>query len=167
MNKEISVQYAYKKDGKGERHGDQAERMLATEAKKHIIQPTAQALPAQLFTNGAPSAPASMLDPDTSRIASQSLPINTMLIGGRVGPPSTNYQSAPPPPQLQPRHPSQSHLLPAAPSGLPARPPPSQAGYGGPQGFLPPDFSPPGFVTSGAPPGLPLGFHNTQVGRSN
>ncbi|KAI5282842.1 hypothetical protein KEM54_002546 [Ascosphaera aggregata] len=39
MNKEISVQYAYKKDGKGERHGDQAERMLAAQARKHNVQP--------------------------------------------------------------------------------------------------------------------------------
>ncbi len=33
MNKEVSVQYAYKKDGKGERHGDEAERMLAAQAQ--------------------------------------------------------------------------------------------------------------------------------------
>ena len=32
MSKQISVQYAYKKDGKGERHGDEAERMLALAA---------------------------------------------------------------------------------------------------------------------------------------
>ena len=38
MNKQVSVQYAYKKDGKGERHGDQAERMLAAEAKKNMTQ---------------------------------------------------------------------------------------------------------------------------------
>jgi hypothetical protein len=44
MNKEISVQYAYKKDGKGERHGDQAERMLAAQARKHNVQPQGQQL---------------------------------------------------------------------------------------------------------------------------
>ena len=49
MNKEISVQYAYKKDGKGERHGDEAERMLAAQAKKHNVQPNIQPLPPQLF----------------------------------------------------------------------------------------------------------------------
>ncbi|KAJ5966027.1 hypothetical protein N7481_012741 [Penicillium waksmanii] len=43
MNKQVTVQYAYKKDGKGERHGDEAERMLATQARKHNIQqPTQQ-----------------------------------------------------------------------------------------------------------------------------
>ncbi|KAL1411612.1 Spliceosome-associated protein 49 [Vanrija albida] len=32
--KQVSVQYAFKKDGKGERHGTQAERLLAAQAKK-------------------------------------------------------------------------------------------------------------------------------------
>ena len=63
MNKDVSVQYAYKKDGKGERHGDEAERMLASQAKKHNILPEAQQMPAQLLLNGAvPAAPAAMLD---------------------------------------------------------------------------------------------------------
>jgi len=33
MNKPITVQYAFKKDGKGERHGTAAERLLAAQAK--------------------------------------------------------------------------------------------------------------------------------------
>jgi splicing factor 3B subunit 4 len=33
MNKPITVQYAFKKDGKGERHGTEAERLLANQAK--------------------------------------------------------------------------------------------------------------------------------------
>ncbi|KAI5310666.1 hypothetical protein KEM55_003789 [Ascosphaera atra] len=45
MNREISVQYAYKKDGRGERHGDQAERMLAAQARKHNMQPQPAAMP--------------------------------------------------------------------------------------------------------------------------
>jgi splicing factor 3B subunit 4 len=49
MNKQISVQYAYKKDGKGERHGDEAERMLAKQAKAHGVAPAVQPLPAHLF----------------------------------------------------------------------------------------------------------------------
>lgn len=32
--KQVSVQYAFKKDGKGERHGTTAERLLAAQAKK-------------------------------------------------------------------------------------------------------------------------------------
>ncbi|TWU73763.1 hypothetical protein ED733_002885 [Metarhizium rileyi] len=46
LSKEVSVQYAFKKDGKGERHGDDAERELAKQAKKRNIVPEAQALPA-------------------------------------------------------------------------------------------------------------------------
>lgn len=37
--KQVSVQYAFKKDGKGERHGTQAERVLANQAKKHSLLP--------------------------------------------------------------------------------------------------------------------------------
>jgi splicing factor 3B subunit 4 len=33
MNKPITVQYAFKPDGKGERHGTAAERLLASQAK--------------------------------------------------------------------------------------------------------------------------------------
>ncbi|CAO3635711.1 unnamed protein product [Cunninghamella echinulata] len=39
MNKQISVSYAYKKDGKGERHGSAAERLLAAQGKKNIQMP--------------------------------------------------------------------------------------------------------------------------------
>ncbi|KAK5166191.1 Spliceosome-associated protein 49 [Saxophila tyrrhenica] len=37
-SQEITVQYAYKKDGKSERHGDPAERALAAQAKAHGIE---------------------------------------------------------------------------------------------------------------------------------
>ena len=181
MNKEISVQYAYKKDGKGERHGDDAERMLAAQARKHNVQPTAQPLPAGLFSGGVPSAPAAMIDGDGGRPSSVS-----GFMNGRPGMPNGNYQAVPPPQQQRPPPPSQP--LPAPPSGLPARPPPSQAGYGGPQGFLPPGFQPPqqqgfppqgalappgfgpppGFGTppgQGAPPGMPPGFQQSGFGR--
>ncbi len=39
MNKPVTVQYAFKKDGKGERHGTPAERLLAAQAKKHQLLP--------------------------------------------------------------------------------------------------------------------------------
>ncbi|KAJ4302241.1 Spliceosome-associated protein 49 [Collariella sp. IMI 366227] len=45
LSKSITVEYAYKKDGKGERHGDEAERRLAAEGKKHNIVPEQQILP--------------------------------------------------------------------------------------------------------------------------
>ena len=182
MNKEISVQYAYKKDGKGERHGDQAERMLAAQARKHNVQPTGEPIPAGLFTGGAPSAPAAMLDGDSGR-SLNSTPAPYM--NGRAGISNGGYQTIPPPQQQRPAPPPQP--LPAPPSGLPARPP-SQAGYGGPQGFVPPGFQPPpqqGFPSQaappppgfgpppgfapppgqGAPPGLPPGFQQQGYGR--
>lgn len=41
MNKAITVQYAFKKDGKGERHGTSAERLLAAQARKNNALPLA------------------------------------------------------------------------------------------------------------------------------
>lgn len=154
MNKEVSVQYAYKKDGKGERHGDQAERMLAAQARKHNVQPQGQAIPAQLMTGMPPMAPSPAMGQSPS-------------MNGDFGPPrgmpNGNYQNVPPPQQVRPPPPPMTPLA-APPSGLPARPPPSQAGYGGPQQFMPPGFNgpPPGFQPpQGAiPPGFgpPPGF---------
>ncbi|KAK4899223.1 Spliceosome-associated protein 49 [Elasticomyces elasticus] len=61
MNKEVTVQYAYKKDGKGERHGDEAERSLAKSAKAHGVQVEIPAMPAALvMPNGPPGAAAGM-----------------------------------------------------------------------------------------------------------
>ena len=155
------MQYAYKKDGKGERHGDEAERMLAAQARKHNVQPATQPLPAGLFSGGAPSAPAAMLDVDIGRPGSVPQLGAGGYMNGRGGAPGGGFQNVPPPQQQRPAPPSQP--LPAPPSGLPARPPPSQAGYGGPQGFLPPGFNTPpqqGFPPQGAqPPGFgPPGF---------
>ncbi|KAL8742149.1 MAG: hypothetical protein Q9184_008298, partial [Pyrenodesmia sp. 2 TL-2023] len=174
MNKEISVQYAYKKDGKGERHGGQAERMLAAQARKHNVQPTAQPIPMGLFTGGAPSAPAAM---DGVRAGNAPSATPGGYMHGRPPTPSVHNQGFPPSGQQRPPPPSQP--LPAPPSGLPARPPPSQAGYGGPQGFLPPGFNgppqqgfppqhaapPPGFAP-GPPPGLPPGLQIPGYGRA-
>lgn len=38
MNKPVKINYAFKRDGKGERHGDEAERLLAAQAKKNNYQ---------------------------------------------------------------------------------------------------------------------------------
>ncbi|PIA92329.1 Splicing factor 3B subunit 4 [Cercospora beticola] len=189
MNKEITVQYAYKKDGKGERHGDAAERALAAQAKKHGVEVAIPALPAALvMPSGTPSAPQSMAPVNMTGANGYPVgPPNGM--GGRptpqpppayggypaYQPPPTPSNLPPPspygmpnggmpqpppslphqPPQgLPPRNYNQSPLqAPPSAAGLPARPPPSTAGYGGPpaapgmhQGF------------QGAPPpaGLPL-----------
>lgn len=173
MDKDISVQYAYKKDGKGERHGDEAERMLAAQAKVHNVQLDHPPMPPALLMNGVvPQAPAGILD------GPPSTPVAPLMRGPPPGVPDGfsmrpggNFQNAPPPHAAPPRA---SAALPPPPSGLPQRPPPSQAGYGGPQDFHPPGFAPPppppgfpaqlppGFAppagVSAAPPGLPPGF---------
>jgi len=45
MNKPITVQYAFKKEGKGERHGTPAERLLAAQARKNNALPPRGARP--------------------------------------------------------------------------------------------------------------------------
>ncbi|KAF2418916.1 RNA-binding domain-containing protein [Tothia fuscella] len=155
-NKEITVQYAYKKDGKGERHGDEAERTLAAQAKQHNVSIPVQPMAPQLFNN----APAQLPPPS---------PMQAMMGGPGPSPVALPYgqpyQNGGPPQQRPPPMPVP---LPPAPSNLPARPPPSVAGYGGPPAFVPAGFpAPPGFAPppgftppgqGGAPPPLPPGF---------
>ncbi|EPY53304.1 RNA-binding protein Sap49 [Schizosaccharomyces cryophilus OY26] len=59
MNKPITVSYAYKREGKGERHGDLAERKLAAAAKKNKVAITPQATLPPGFTAAPPSTTAS------------------------------------------------------------------------------------------------------------
>ncbi|KAK2073724.1 hypothetical protein P8C59_007977 [Phyllachora maydis] len=65
MGKLVTVEYAYKKDGKGERHGDEAERKLAAEGKKHNIMPERQSLPAAYHMSGPAPTPTD-ITPNTS-----------------------------------------------------------------------------------------------------
>jgi len=150
MNKQISVQYAYKKDGKGERHGDDAERMLAKQAKAHGVAPVVQPLPQHLFQAPAPISAPPMMPPGRG------------VPGAPNGP--SGYGGG-----MPSRGPPAPSPLPPPPSGLPARPPSGQNfhqppnGYGGPppSGSYPP---PPGF---GGPPGFngpPPGFNNGPPG---
>ncbi|CAI6333503.1 unnamed protein product [Periconia digitata] len=132
-SKQISVQYAYKKDGKGERHGDEAERLLASQAKHHGVAPAVQSLPAHLFQAAPAAAP----------------PMGRGVPGAPNGP-SGGYANPPPP-----RGPPMSQMppsLPPPPSGLPARPPSGAPAnpnyYPPPANFANPP--PPGF-NSGAP----------------
>ncbi|EED12534.1 splicing factor 3b subunit 4 [Talaromyces stipitatus ATCC 10500] len=152
MNKEVSVQYAYKKDGKGERHGDQAERMLAAQARKHNVQPQTQPLPPQLMGQ-APTPgmmPGNPVAADGARHIAPGGPPDFAAGRGPI-PMQASQQPPRPGPPAQP--------LSAPHPGLPARPPPSQAGFGGPP---PPGFVPPGFNNApqqpGFPPQPPAGF---------
>ncbi|OBT73861.1 hypothetical protein VF21_06678 [Pseudogymnoascus sp. 05NY08] len=153
LDRAISVQYAYKKDGKGERHGDPAERMLAAQAKAHGVLP--EAPPAQAMMGMPPSAPPALAPPQQQQHFDPQQQQQMM----HHAPPPHHDPYARGPPQGFPPPPQRVNApLPPPPSGLPQRPPPSQAGYGGPEGFggAPPGPPPPGF--GGPPGGMPPGF---------
>ncbi|KAK3327697.1 putative spliceosome-associated protein SAP-49 [Cercophora scortea] len=168
LSKSITVEYAYKKDGKGERHGDEAERKLAAEGKKHNIVPEQQTLPPAYHLTGPASTPA-VPAAATAAAVPVADPIAISPVGGvppipmnPMGiPPVPSYGVLPPGPIPMGRAPPPAFggmpaggrmvSLPPAPSGLPARPPPSHAGYGGPVG----DFHPGGQPFRGGPPGAP------------
>ncbi|KAI0757588.1 hypothetical protein C8Q80DRAFT_108134 [Daedaleopsis nitida] len=57
MNKAIAVQYAFKKDGKGERHGTPAERLLAAQARKNNALPVAARPPPRRWGRSARARP--------------------------------------------------------------------------------------------------------------
>ncbi|KAF5249936.1 hypothetical protein FANTH_4799 [Fusarium anthophilum] len=159
LSKEVSVQYAFKKDGKGERHGDEAERELAAQAKKRNIVPEAQPVP-QAFLQPPPvaAAPPAGFDPS---VMGRMPPVGAPPQGipGGFAPPGRGpspYNAGVPPPGVPPRG---SVPLPPAPSGLPARPPQSQAGYTNPADFHPGSFRPPsGSPAQGFPVAPPPGF---------
>ena len=127
MNKRIAVQYAFKKEGKGERHGTAAERLLSAQARKNNALPvSARPPPAPMGAFGA--------------------------VPGFQGPYQGQFAgalaAAPPPPGF--------HSMPVigtpggVPMGIPPPPPPPNMGMFPPGGFAPPP--PTGFA-----PGMPQG----------
>ncbi|KAK4152626.1 putative spliceosome-associated protein SAP-49 [Chaetomidium leptoderma] len=134
LSKAITVEYAYKKDGKGERHGDEAERTLAAEGKKHNIVPEQQTLPPAFHmsapTGGAAGAGAG---PGPGAAAPPTGPA-----GGAVVPPVMMDPSAAIPPHaIPPITPMSAGMPPAAPYGVGMPPGPSPIGRAGPP---PPSF---------------------------
>ncbi|KAF4512903.1 hypothetical protein G6O67_000232 [Ophiocordyceps sinensis] len=173
LSKDVSVQYAFKKDGRGERHGDEAERQLAAQAKMRNIVPEAQPIPQAFLapppaaqppasTQGAPSG----FDPS---VVPGSMPPAGVLPHGMPnnfappphrGPPVYNGAAHPPIPLPAGRG---AVPLPPAPTGLPPRPPQSQIGFNNPAdyhpgGFRPPNASPAQQAFPGGPPapGFPV-----------
>ncbi|KFH47570.1 Spliceosome-associated protein-like protein [Hapsidospora chrysogenum ATCC 11550] len=166
LSKEVSVQYAFKKDGRGERHGDEAERELAAQAKKRNLVPEAQPVPQAFLNPPKPQAPVAPPTPVGFDHSSSMPPVGMPPVAG-VPPPHappagfappprgpSPYNAGPPPPVVPGRGPVP---LPPAPSGLPARPPQGQPGgypnpadfHPGHGGFRPPSGSP-------TPPGFPV-----------
>lgn len=121
MSKPITVNYAYKRDGKGERHGDEAERLLAEQAKKNNYQLPIQPPPPG---QGQPAPDMQMSIPPPAQFAAQrggqssiatSMPLPAAGFYG-----GTNQSGA-----SQPAFPANG----STPNGLPARPPIAPPGF--------------------------------------
>jgi len=157
MNKAITVQYAFKKDGKGERHGTAAERLLAAQARKNNALPVSRPPPVfgamGMFgptpTPGVPGVPGFQQPP---------------YQGQYMGAPPTGQTPMPPPPPtgFAPQPMPMGMSMGGMPQG-PGMMPPPPPGFGPPmgmnmgmgmpgQGMMPPP--PPGF---GGPGGMSMG----------
>ncbi|KAJ7042132.1 hypothetical protein C8F04DRAFT_1208292 [Mycena alexandri] len=99
MNKAITVQYAFKKDGKGERHGTAAERLLTAQARKNNALPVAARPPAAPLAFGAPMPNYQYQGHPLHRLAfsQQQTILPTIQMGG-MGPPPPGMGMPMPPP---------------------------------------------------------------------
>ncbi|KAJ6438506.1 spliceosome-associated protein 49 [Purpureocillium lavendulum] len=182
LSKEISVQYAFKKDGRGERHGDEAERQLAAQAKLRNIVPDAQPIPQAFLqqqqqpTTGANATPTTGghgAPPGTNLAHPQGPPPGfdpSAVNGGLPPPPGVVAGGMPPHAHAPPPH---HHAVPP-PHGMPVgfAPPPQHRGgpspYGGGGQFPPPPAGARGSAPLGPPPaGLPARPPPSPVGFAN
>lgn len=137
MNKAITVQYAFKKDGKGERHGTSAERLLAAQARKNNALPVSARPPPAPMTFGARPPMPGFQGPYQGQFA------------GALA------QTPPPPPGFTPQQTVVPQAMPmmGAPvgmqMGMPPPPPPTNMSMFQPGTFPPP---PPGFTPGMMPP---------------
>lgn len=155
LSKQITVEYAYKKDGKGERHGDEAERKLAAEGKKHNVVPEQQPLPPAFLMSASSAAPGTT----AANGAAPPTPVAPYGADGPAVPPPGPTPSpgmpplgipsgfAPPGPPIAAASPGGAGMPPRfdpGHAGLPHQPPMVPPGFGRGAGGLPP-----------AVPGLP------------
>ncbi|KAF9167754.1 hypothetical protein DFQ26_003338 [Actinomortierella ambigua] len=185
-NKPISVSFAFKKDGKGERHGSAAERLIAAQARKNL--PMHQ-MPNRLFADvggpgpGGPGGPPGGGPPAAGGGGGgppgsggpggfPGTGANAAMVGGGR-PPGGRFAPPPPMPHGLPGHPqhpysSQQQRPPGGPPP-PGMPIPTAASAGGaPAGVPPPPIPgpgqrpPPPFAPyGGMPPGMgPPSFHH-------
>ena len=145
MNKPITVQYAFKKDGKGERHGTAAERLLASQARKNNALPLAPRPPATAY-GAAPPVPG-FTGPYQGQFAG-ALAAAPPPPPGFTPMPMTPMQSQGPVPGAIPGPPMGMGM----PAGMQPQPPPGGMPMFNPaQGYPPPP--PPGFASM---PGAPI-----------
>ncbi|KID72896.1 Splicing factor 3B subunit 4 [Metarhizium brunneum] len=184
LSKEVSVQYAFKKDGKGERHGDEAERELAKQAKKRNIVPEAQALPAFVTQQSQPQQPPPAPPQQQQQQQQQQhqqhqppqggqqpppvpagfdpamIPPPPAGLGAHAMPPMAAHHHAPPPPMPPNFHRNPPHSQARSSVPLPPPPtglparPPQSQNYTNPADFHPGAFRPPS--GSPNPPGYPV-----------
>ncbi|KAH8921788.1 RNA-binding domain-containing protein, partial [Atractiella rhizophila] len=136
MNKPISVDYAFKKEGKGERHGTGAERLLAAQARKNNALPVG-GLGVMMLGMQPPPPP----------------PMAPMTFA-QPAPPMMMPVSAPPPPMMYSQPPPMMSMPPPPPPGfIPNGMPPPPPGFAPPpHGIIPP---PPVGFQAPPPPGMP------------
>ncbi|KAG0246093.1 hypothetical protein B0O80DRAFT_496792 [Mortierella sp. GBAus27b] len=173
-NKPITVSYAYKKDGKGERHGSAAERLIAAQGRKN--QPI---MPNRLFADIPGSGPAGFTPTgaNATGVAPVSRPPPPFSQPSSQAPgmprPPAPYGQQPPPPrfggypnhlqqQPPPQPPAPYHGSNAIPLGQPTRPPPFGAmpplgapPVPPPPGMYAPNPNQPPMMQGGPPPGYP------------
>ena len=140
MNKPITVQFAFKKDGKGERHGTAAERLLAGQARKNNALPLAQRPPSGAY-GAVPPASGGFTGPYQGQFAGAL---------AAAPPPPPGFTPMPMQTSMQPQGPVPVMPPMGMPAGMQVPPPPPPGGvpmFNPTQGYAPPP--PPGFA--GAP----------------
>ncbi|KAF3925678.1 Nucleolin [Orbilia brochopaga] len=159
MNKEISVSYAFKKDGKGERHGDQAERLLASQARKNNVHVQVQALPAALLGQPPNGPPTTQSQPSSAATAPSGLPATAPPQHPHSAPQSQAVQQGYSQPQMPHAQPPHQGYPPQPPAGYPPQGYNPQPQYQNPQAsYRPPPGGPPPAHGLPSRPPPPLGF---------
>ncbi|GJE88028.1 splicing factor 3B subunit 4 [Phanerochaete sordida] len=142
MNKPITVQYAFKKDGKGERHGTPAERLLAAQARKNNALPVSARPPPAPMGFGGPGYQGPYQGQFAGALAAPPPPpgFTPQPMGMPMGvpPPVMPPPMGVPPPNMQVYNPAAGGYVPPpppgfAPQGMPGAPPPGMM-----PGMMPP-----------------------------
>ena len=128
MNKAITVQYAFKKDGKGERHGTSAERLLAAQARKNNALPLAARPPP---VSGALLSQFGVRPPMAPAVPMPGVPPGAAYQPGQYA----GVFAAPPPPP--PGFAVMGGMPPPPPAGIPMMGMPGAAPPPPPTGFIP------------------------------
>jgi len=129
MNKAITVQYAFKKDGKGERHGTAAERLLTAQARKNNALPVAARPPPAPMGFGARPPVPGFQGPYQGQFAG--------ILAQPPPPPGfTPQQTVVPSMSVNMAPPMMGMSVPPPPQGVPVygsfAPPPPPPGFGSP-----------------------------------